>query len=330
MTATDRYTPSSGMYNRENGALWKNTGTAVDGLATAAEAITAAGLDWDAIKVPVFTRRTMTDAPLGLPSSAFEKVAGKYAVERSDTGEALGIVGNQYQPIQNREAFDFMDALVDSGDAKYETAGSTRNGRRIWLLAKMPDGVQVAGEDIDKYLLLSNPHDGTGSLTVAFTPLRVICTNILNLALAEHDVHRTVRIRHSGDTTVKLEEARSVLGIGFSYFEELAQVGEELTSHKLDTRAVDRFLRELVPDPTDRSKSNARAVAKRESIRNVYLGSDNLNNVRGTAWGVYNAVAEYEDHFAPVAGENKAERRFTRAAIQPQLKNRAEAILLAA
>lgn len=320
----------STFYNLQTGVPWHGLGTPVDGLATAAEAIEAASLGWQVEKVPVYTSVTIDDS--GTPFPTYQQVPNRYAIQRGDTQHALGIVGPQYQPIQNIEAFDFIDNLVDSGEAKYETAGSLGHGQRIWLLAKLPEGVEVAGEAIESYLLLTNAHDGSGACRVTFTPIRVVCQNTLALALRNHDVKRHVSIRHTGNISTKLQDARKALEIGFSYFADLAETGEQLAEQKMELRDFDRFLRQLVPDPIDRSRSNSRAVAKREEIRTVYLNSDNLNNVRGTAWGALNAVVEYEDHYVSATGKTsraRRERRFTRSLIDPKLKAKAEALLLA-
>lgn len=306
-------------YNRQNAVPWHGLGEPVDGLATAADAIAAAGLDWYVEKHPVF----VADDP------EYKPVPGKFATIRTDRHKPLGIVGRSYAPIQNAEAFEFADLLVDSGEAKYETAGSLYGGRQVWLLAKVPEGVTVAGEDIDRYMLMTNSHDGGSACVVLFTPVRVVCANTLNLALrrARKEGAQHVSIRHSGNVRDKLGEARRVLDIGFSYFADFTAIGETMAATSMDDAAFDRFLRELTPNPPE-GKNPARAERRREDIRALYRGADDLNNIRGTAWGAYNAVAAYEDHYMSVAGKHKDDGRFRRSLLVPNLKRRAESILV--
>jgi phage/plasmid-like protein (TIGR03299 family) len=200
------------------------------------------------------------------------------------------------------------------------------------LQAKLPEGVTVAGEQIDEYLLLSNGHDGGASLQVMFTPVRVFCQNTLAYAIKK--AKNRVTIRHTGDTTLKLNEARRILDIGFNYFEEVKRIGEEAAGIKISDADFDKFLLDLVPDPKGEKANKTRAENKRADIRFTYRTSENLNDIRGTNWGVYNAVAEYVDHVVEgpksKTKEEKAEARLERTIFAPSLKDEAAKVLLPA
>ena len=140
-------------------APWHNLGTELIDLATAAEAIEVAGLDFTVVKKPL---KEVMESTHSAGKSA------RWATVRTDTGEVLGIVGGKYEPVQNRDAFTFFDRLVGTNDAIYETAGVLGGGKRIWILAKLPGFIKVHNQDIvNKYLLLSNSHDGSSQFAFA-------------------------------------------------------------------------------------------------------------------------------------------------------------------
>jgi phage/plasmid-like protein (TIGR03299 family) len=173
-----------------NEVPWHGLGTRLSGPATAAEAIKAAKLDWTVAKVPLYAVQGETSV----------RVPDAYGVIREDLwGQpacpVLGIVGKHYTPLQNAEAFTFFDPIVGQNAAIYHTAGAIRDGERIWLLAKLPSQIVVVGDDVaDKYLLLSNSHDGGSAVQVKFTPVRVVCNNTLTLALSSGP---TIRVAHT-------------------------------------------------------------------------------------------------------------------------------------
>ena len=139
---------------------WHGLGTKLDAPATAEEAIGAAGLDYEV---------ELAD----LQTSAGIPVPQRKAVIRSDTCQVLGIVGNSYVPVQNRQCFGFLDSVVADGKLRYHTAGALGKGERVWLLAKLPDRIRVKNSNdiTEKFLLLSNSHDGTSSLRIFVSDL---------------------------------------------------------------------------------------------------------------------------------------------------------------
>ena len=178
---------------------WHGLGTIVQEAPTSKDALHLAGLDWNVISNPIFT-------------ADGKEIEGWKSNVRDSDNTVLGIVSNKYKIVQNAEAFEFTDELI-SDDVKYETAGSLRNGKQIWLLAKMPK-VKVVGDDVDPYVCFTNSHDGLGSIKVCMTPVRVVCNNTLNLALSNK--RRCWTTRHVGDINSKLEEARRTLALANS------------------------------------------------------------------------------------------------------------------
>lgn len=268
---------------------WHGLGVKVDHLKTAQEALEQAGLLWRVLQSPL----TYT-SPDG---TATIQVPGKAANMRSTDGAFLGVVGDAYEVVQNADAFDWTDNLVESSGAKYETAGSLFNGRRVWLSMELPEGVRVPGDDgeIKPYILVTNGHDGGTALQASITMVRVVCANTWTLALGR--AIRTVKIRHSGDVEVKSAQAQKTLGIALDYAATFASIGEYLIQKRVTQRQAEKVLEQVFPLP-ERAKRNPARVDLETfgQVLDLYQSSPNLQNIRGTAWGVLQAVGEYLDH----------------------------------
>lgn len=148
---------------------WHGLGTIVAEAPDSGEALILAGLDWKVVQKKIYTG----DRKL---------IHGYRANVRDTDGQLLGVVSDRYRVVQNEDAFAFTDALLGEG-VRYETAGSLQSGRRVWMLAKLPNEYIILGEQVSPYLVFSNTHDGSGAIKVAMTPVRVVCSNTLNLAL---------------------------------------------------------------------------------------------------------------------------------------------------
>ena len=176
------------------------------------------------------------------------------------------VVGGNYVPVQNRECFSFLDAVVADGGLRYHTAGALRMGERIWLLAKLPGTIRVRfSEDItEKYLLLSNSHDGSSTLRVHYTSIRVVCSN--TLSLADHAGRgEGVAIRHQGNLASKVRDAQTVLGLARRYFDDLEGQMDVMARHYPNYSQVSGYFRNLVPDPDEGNKSRAQNVRDRDA-----------------------------------------------------------------
>ena len=195
---------------------WHDLGQIVEQYPTSAEAIKHAGLDYDVIKKPLFTKGSnITETASGIIIGNSElEVPNYFANIRSDTNSVLGVVGKDYHIVQNRDAFEFFDAIVGDGDGiLYETTGALGNGERIFITAKLPDYIRVGnGDDVtEKYIFLTTSHDGSGSITAAFTPIRIVCQNTFNASL--RNMSNVVRIRHTSGAKERLQNAHKVMGL---------------------------------------------------------------------------------------------------------------------
>ena len=245
-----------------------------------------------------------------LKTSDGQEVPTRRATVRTDTSEVLGVVGNGYVPVQNFQAFGFLDAIVADGGLRYHTAGALGKGEKIWMLAKLPGSIRVKNSDdlVDKFLLLSNAHDGSAALRVYFTPIRVVCQN--TLALAERGSQgQGVSILHKGDLQAKIKDAQEVLGFATRFYDDAEERINRLASHYPTQEQVSAYYRGIYPDPEE-GKDNTRAVNIRQELHRLFeegIGHDEPE-VKHSSWLAFNAVTEFVDHARPVRGANDANR----------------------
>lgn len=293
--------------NRE--VAWHKLGTVTDGAQTADQALKIAQLD-SVVKVseqPIFTNVDGQQIQLD----------GRFLTYRNHPKKgltALGVVGQRYTPIQNSEAFEFLNHIADESGAVFETAGSLGNGERVFMSMRFPESMKLANgaDTVDHYIMATNSHDGTSAFTVAVTPVRVVCTNTVRLALK--NAVSTIKLRHTSGATAKVQQARETLGVVWKYQEEFQLQVERLLSEKFSNSDYYNFVNALIPEP--RFDASERAKNYAESTRADLIGLWNAptqQNVAGTKWAAYNAVAEYEDWAKPVrGGDDKAVLRAER------------------
>lgn len=215
---------------------------------------------------------------------------------RSDTKELLGIVSERYCVAQNKDVFAFADALIGNGrvPCTYETAGSLFNGRRVFMLVNMPKG-KIVGDEYQPYLCLSNAHDGSACLQIFLTGIRVVCNNTLSAAL--HTAKRKISIRHLSLMEQRKDEALRTMGAASKYFHDLERFALELAGKKV---RIGKVLDKLFPVNSDMSKRQRNANAEvKDTIKRILKQKDDLQNVKGTAWGVYSAIADYRSNALP-------------------------------
>lgn len=275
---------------------WHRLGTRLERPATAAEAITAAGLGYEVSMASLYTAEG-TEVPQ------------RKAVVRTDSNQILGVVGNSYVPIQNRECFQFLDAVVAEGQLQYHTAGALGSGERVWMLAKLPGFIRVKASDdhVEKFLLLSNSHNGSSALRVFFTPIRVVCANTLAIANRRGE-GQGVTVLHKGDLGAKVREAQKVLGLAVRFYDNV-EVGINHLARQYPTKAqLANYFRALYPNPEEGNKTRARNTRK-ELFRLFEEGrGQDIYEVRNTWWSAYNAVTEYVDHHRTTRARNDRDR----------------------
>jgi len=290
------------MFSGQGIVPWHKEGTVVQGMLTASEAILAAGLNWDAVKMPCFLKAS---------DGSFSESQENFFIKRSDVAGldgVIGAVGKQYLPLQNREAFKFFDTVIDKGAAAYDTAGALGRGERIWVLAKLPDQIKVGANDIiDQYLLLSNSHDGTSSITAALTSVRVVCQNTLSMALGR--ASRIIKVRHTKSMDAGLQEGLRVLGLAKQQSVQAEDAFSKMARIQVDTGMLAYFLEYVIPSAGVGGNST-RSINVRDTIKSLFEGGAkgaDLPEFKGTAWGLYNSVVEYVDYYRSIKGSARLE-----------------------
>jgi phage/plasmid-like protein (TIGR03299 family) len=271
---------------------WHGLGTVVNQAPHSEAALYLAGLDW-AVK----QRRVEVS---GLA------VEGYWANVRSDTGAVLGIVGKRYRPVQNSEAFMWTDALIGSGEVRYETAGALQGGRTVWLLARLNEERKVLGDEVAPYLLFTNSHDGRAAIRVVITPVRVVCWNTLNIALsrARRRLDRSWSVAHLVGLFDRLDGAREALGLARRYLADLDETAKLLADKIIGEDRWQEIVNQLIPLPEgakERQRQNVDALRKDLAAR---IRAPDLAEFEGTGWAAVNAVADYVAH-RPLWDESK-------------------------
>ena len=270
--------------NEANGRFvpWHGLGTAVSECPTSAEAIKLAGLDWDVVQQPIYTG--IDDNKVGIPNYK--------ANVRSTDNKVLGIVTDRYKPVQNRQAFDFTDSLIGEG-CVYETAGSLCGGKRVFLLAKMPEK-KILEESFDPYICFTNTHDGSGSIKAIMTPVRVVCQNTLSLALS--NATRAWSTRHLGNMESKLAEAKYTLKMANDYMDKFAVVADQLANTTITEEQAYKVVDELFPIATEDSDRKARNITESKEQFIVCMFSPDILKYKGTAYQLVQAASDYATH----------------------------------
>lgn len=264
---------------------WHGLGTIVAEAPDSESALELAGLDWNVIQKSIITAD-------GTPIDGFK------ANVRDSDDSVLGIVSDRYKVVQNREAFAFTDALLGEG-VRYETAGSLQGGRRTWMLARLPHQYIISGDEITPYLVFMNAHDGTGSIKVAMTPIRVVCQNTLNMALAT--AKRSWSCNHTGDIDDKLEEARDTLLYANKYMAELGRSIDKMQQIKISDKKVYEFLDELFPISEAATLQQKKNILKmREDAKARYFDAPDLQHVGHNAYRFVNAISDFATHAKPL------------------------------
>ena len=277
---------------------WHGLGTRVMEAPSSEDALELAGLNWKVRQEPIYTDNNLL-------------IPGYKANVRDLDDKVLGVVTDRYKVVQNDEAFAFTDGLLGEG-VRYETAGALLDGRKVWILARMPREFIINGEQISPYLVFSNTHDGSGAIKVAVTPIRVVCNNTLNLALST--AKRSWSMVHTGDVQGKMEEAKQTLFMAEKYMSRLGREFETLRKIELTDRQVMDYIKLLLPYENEDNSLHVRNINRlREDMQKRYFDAPDLKDVGNNAYRFVNAVSDFATHSEPIRRtKNFKENLFSR------------------
>lgn len=299
---------------------WHKLGTVVEDAMTAEEAMRLANLSgWNVRKTPMFT----IDED-GNQIEADNRFATIYTNPVTRQNRYLGVVGSHYTPIQNEQHIELLDALVDSSGAHFETAGSLKGGREVFVSMKLPETMQIGGHDaVDQYIVASNSHDGTSPLKFMITPVRVVCANTLTAAVGQ--AQSSFSVRHVGDAQFAMQDAREALKLSFKYFAEFEAAAEAMIRKQMTDDQFNGLIEQLLAkDSVETPRQEATFNKHASSIMELWKQSETVKPVAQTYWGAYQAITEYTDHYMGVnksKGTDAATARAFRAVTSSQIKN---------
>jgi phage/plasmid-like protein (TIGR03299 family) len=275
---------------------WHQLGTTLENTFDAQTALEAAHLaGWNVRKTPLFTI-TETGETMEIPN----RWSTVYTNPLTSATEYLGVVGSNYTPIQNEDHVELLNTLVDESGSHFETAGSLRGGRETFVSMKMPNTLNIGGEDpVDLYLVALNSHDGTSPFRFLVTPVRVVCANTQAAALSNAKAQFSVR--HVRNAQSNIQEARHALDLTFKYVEAFEVEAERMLNSAITDAEFERLVAGLFEADKASSKRQENAAAGHvDNVLALYRTSPTMNGLKDTRWGAYQAVTEYTDHFMGV------------------------------
>lgn len=309
----------------KNRSAWVRGGTAVEAT-SAASAATQAGLNWTVRTAPLLAEAT----PLlidneGVTPATYIDITKKQAIIREDNSTVIGIVGSKYKMVQNMEVFNALDTLVDSGDARYAAAGEFNGGANIWMVLELPQGVNVANDPHAAFLLVKTSHDGSSSVVIKPIIERLFCANQVNGLISNKNGNKnrkyneyTYRMSHTTNQELSIADIRNITNLTYTAIADYQLVANNLLSKDMTREQTLNFFKQVWALPSTvedkpyelltRGERKQQTIAKdaRAKAWAIYSESETQENIRGTAFGAWQAVIEFADHHASGGAERLA------------------------
>lgn len=292
-----------------NRAAWVKSGTAVEAN-SAADVVKQVGLDWS---VSLHKLNAEIIEPVG-PFDSITKqleVPKKHAViktTKDGSQSAIGVVGDRYKVFQNEEIFSSLDTLIESGEARYAAAGEYDGGAKVWMLMSLPRQVEIASDPHAAFLLARTSHDGSCSVIIKPIIERLFCMNQINRVVYKGKNKNTYTLTHTTNSKLVVSDIRNILDIAYTTIDSYQEMAMHLMQKDADTAKAVEYFKKVFPLPTktefapldslSKGEKNARsrALTARAKALAIYSESPTQENIRGTEFGLWQAVIEYADH----------------------------------
>ena len=307
-------------YSRKSLPWVFNGVTAVGDCETSEDVIKKAGLDWTVDKCPILGKIE------NIGGCSYPPVEGWYATYRTDVHQPLGIVKGKYTPVQNIKAFEFFDNAIENGNADWFTAGCLDGGKQIFISAKLPNTLNINGDEVDNYLIFTNSHDGSSGVKIMIAPIRVVCFNMLNAAYRSSTSY--VSFKHTTNVHSKIDIATEILGITDVKIKSFKELCDELAKRKINSNDSEKFITEFYLTDEEKNLLKVNKFSHRDiinkrwaaleatniSTRKANLIIDNIDymyrgigqkEINGTHWGVLNAISGFYSNVDNNEGENR-------------------------
>lgn len=322
-----------------NGLPWSSgIGTDVSDCKTSRDVMQKAKLLWNVHKCPIMAKMPFmigannetSGDDFAREGNIYRQVENAYATFRTDINQPLGLVKKQYEIVQNSDAFSFFDEVVGESDAIWDRAGYFGIGNKVFVSAKLSMKTDVNGDPVDNYLVFSNNHDGGGSVNILFTPIRVICTNMLNGSLMRNDCY--IRIKHTKSVKERFELGKKILRISCERASFAKNLYLKMADIKMDDRNVMKYIARNILNEEEYAnvinfdnkngferlvnkdyiclETTGISTRKANIISNTfeyYNDGIGQKDIYGTGWGAYNAVTGFYSNVANLEGEKRME-----------------------
>jgi phage/plasmid-like protein (TIGR03299 family) len=304
---------------RMNKQAWVQAGTAVNA-GSASEAARQAGLDWTVELSDMFVERKTIVSPFESITNRLNVPKRQAVIKRTENSESvIGVVGDKYKIVQNMEVFSALDTLVDSGDARYTAAGEYNNGANIWMVMELPTGIQVANDPHAAFLLVQSSHDGSCAVRIRPIIERLFCANQINRIIKGKDKNAyTYVMKHTTNSELSVNDIRNITQLTYDSIQQYETIANNMLQRRMDDRTVMNIFKSVWSLPSEienapehllsqgQRRQRTIALNGRDSAWSIYSESPTQENIRGTAFGAWQAVIEHADHHSTGGADRRA------------------------
>lgn len=321
-----------------NRSAWVKAGVAVNAT-SASEAAQQAGLDWTVKLTDIQSYVTNQVSDYESVTDYYPITNRKAVLRLGDENKVIGVVGHKYKIVQNMEVFSALDTLVDSGDARYAAAGEYAAGAKVWMLMQLPIEMEIKGDPHAAFLLAKTTHDGSGSVVIRPIIERLWCHNQINKIYRATNQKHTYMLRHTTNSKLDVNDVRGILDIAYTTIGDYTTMAEAMLDRQVTRQHAVDYFKKVFPLPSKiedapipllsagEKMQRTNALNHRARSLDIYENSSTQENIRDTAFGLWQAVIEYADHGKP--GKSRSLGVRTMSGGSDSLKIRAQELALA-